>query len=553
MVTLTLLGSAAGFIASLVILLFRFLIEYVLQWHLGDPENFEALDTLWHFLLPMAGASTLAFCYYWIKPSERRSGIPHVIERVHLFQGVMHMRGFLVQFFAGAITLLSGLSMGREGPAVHLGAASGSLLGQWATLPNNSVRVLTSCGCAAAISASFSTPMAGVIFAIEVIMMEYHLPSLIPIIISAVIGESLVRLVYGNQVAFTIPSVELISLAELPLIVICGVLVGSLAALLIFLSRWSAVKFHHVPHAWRFVLAGLITALCAACAPQIMGTGYDTIDKAIAQTYTPLFMMFILLLKLLATSACVGAGFPGGVIGPTLVLGALSGGIAGLFGQALSPDTDAGLYALLGMAAMMAATLQAPLSSLIALLELTDNPHVIFPGMLAVVTACLISAQLFRQPGIFVALLGAQGIHFKMTPLDQQLRSTPVTVVMNKNIATISRFTSLSAIRDLLRAQPEWILIEDQNDALYYMLAADVVHYLGTYVAGTEHAFDSALDMFEIVCAREQIHSILMNRTLEDALNEMCHQHVDALCVKSLSDSQLIIGLIRKQDIEHFY
>ena len=235
---LALLGILAGLSAGLVILLFRLLVEMTLHLFLiGGPEDFESLSPVVQGALPLTMAALLGTAFHYLSREDRRTGVTYVIERFNLFQGALSLRSLLVQFFGAAATLIGGLSMGREGPAVHMGAAGSSLLAQWARLPNNSVRILTGCGSAAAISASFNTPIAGVIFAMEVIMMEYSIGTFIPIILASVVGAAMTRAVYGHEPAFAVPEVQLGSLLELPYVVLCGALFGVLAAALIYATR----------------------------------------------------------------------------------------------------------------------------------------------------------------------------------------------------------------------------------------------------------------------------------------------------------------------------
>lgn len=550
---LSLLGALAGLVSALVILLFRLLVEGVLDRTLGGPEYFESLPVWLQGILPLAGVIVLVLGFRWLKPEQRRTGISHVIERFHLYQGMLGLRGLLVQFAGGAITLLFGLSMGREGPAVHLGSASGSLLGQWAKLPNNSVRALTGCGCAAAIAASFNTPIAGVVFAMEVVMMEYHIATFIPIILAAVVGASLSRAVYGDEIAFVVPPVNLQSLLELPFVMAGSLLIGCMASALIFLSRSAMTRTAHWHFGWRYLLAGLITSLCAMLAPEIMGVGYDTVEAAIAGQLGVTALLIILVLKLIATSACVGAGLPGGVIGPMLLLGAMVGGLIGTLGSTLMPASNGSLYVLLGMAAMMSATLQAPLAGLMALLELTANPNIIFPGMLAVVTACLVTSQIFHQKGIYLALLSAQGIQLRVTPLSHQLQRVGVAAVMHRNVARAARHITLTDLRNILAQKPQWLLIEQDAVPHHYMPASDVALYL-TSLDDPSTTVDT-LDLLEIPGTCDNINPIPLSATLKEALNQMKQQQVSALYVHSQSTPGVfrIQGLLRQDDIEHYY
>ena len=204
------LGILSGLFTGLVILLFRVLVEQVLTWILpSGPDRFEQLAALERFLLPTAGAMVLALIFALLKQENRGVGVSHVLERLHRHQGYLSVKNLLVQFVTGAIALISGQTGGREGPAIHLGASVSSLLGQTLKLPNNSIRVLIGCGAAAAIGSSFNTPIAGVIFSMEVIVLEYTIAGFMPVILAAVTGTLVVQQVFGDEPVFFIPGIAM--------------------------------------------------------------------------------------------------------------------------------------------------------------------------------------------------------------------------------------------------------------------------------------------------------------------------------------------------------
>jgi len=561
---LALLGILAGLSSGLIIILFRMVIELTLGLFLPDhSENFEGLSPLLQGALPLTCAVLLGAAFHYLPKEERRTGVGYVIERFNLNQGAISLRSLLVQFFGAALTLIGGLSMGREGPAVHLGAAGGSLLGQWARLPNNSVRILTGCGCAAAISASFNTPIAGVIFAMEVIMMEYSIGTFIPIILASVVGASLTRAVYGHEPAFTIPEVQLGTLMELPFVVLCGILIGCLAAALIFLSTQYYQRTHRLGIGWRFFLAGMITAAAGFVAPEVLGIGYDTVDAAMIGSLTVSSLLIIAVLKLVATSACVGSGLPGGVIGPSLFMGALAGALFGKLGGALLPDdSNITLYVLLGMAGMMAATLEAPLAALMTLLELTFEANIIFPGMLVVVISSLITTQVFRQRGIFQAFLQAQGIALNNSPLARHLHRVGVAAVMDRNVRRVNRLINREEADDILKKQPNWLLIEKEGQPTHFMPAAELALYIASLEEKGEQPSEDKtapeefkINLLEIPAKRDNVTPILLSATLHEALQAMQKADVSAVYVRRMSAPNIyrVFGVIRKQDIEHYY
>jgi H+/Cl- antiporter ClcA len=312
-----------------------------------------------------------------------------------------------VQWAGGALCIVAGHSVGREGPAIHLGAACGSLLGQRFALPEASLRVLVACGVAAAIAASFNTPLAGVVFAMEAIVMEYSVAGFAPVILAAVTATGLTRIFYGEDPAFAVPPLALRSPWELPYIVAVGFAIGTIASAFTLLLGFFARHGRRAP-VWVAALGGgLATAVCALAAPQVMGIGYDTVGAALLGKIGFAMLILIAALKLIATTAGVGLGLPGGIIGPMLVIGATAGGALGIAGAWMLPQyaSGSGFYALIGMGAMMAGTLHAPLSALTAMLELTGNPNIVWPGMLAVITAFATSRALFRRRPIFETLL----------------------------------------------------------------------------------------------------------------------------------------------------
>ncbi|MDP6653942.1 MAG: chloride channel protein, partial [Gammaproteobacteria bacterium] len=244
-----------------------------------------------------------------------------------------------------------------EGPAIHLGAGIASLLGQWCRLPHNSLRTLVACGSAAGIAASFNTPMAGVVFAMEVILMEYTITGFIPVIIASVVGATTSQLVFGNDINFMIAASEVNVLLEMPYMVFCG-LVFSVAAAGFIRLHLAFFQLQSYSILLRLTFIGLATGAVAVFVPQIMGTGYDTLNAAMLGTIGVWLLIFIVLAKLVVTAMATGMGMLGGLIGPTLVIGGCLGGLLGILGNVLVPSaSDANYYVAIGMVAMMGAML----------------------------------------------------------------------------------------------------------------------------------------------------------------------------------------------------
>lgn len=209
---------------------------------------------------------------------------------------------------------------------MHLGVAGSNLPAQYLHLPNNTLRVLAACGTAAAIAASFNTPLAGVAFAMEVLMFEYTVAAFAPVVLAAVSATALSRMVFGTDLAFTVPALSLGSLYELPYVFVMGMIIGALSALFIRMLRLTFGWAPRVPVWLRGILAGLIIGLIGFFVPEVMGIGYDTVNHLIVGDLALWLVLTIIALKLIASTTAVGLGIPGGLIGPALVVGAATGG-----------------------------------------------------------------------------------------------------------------------------------------------------------------------------------------------------------------------------------
>lgn len=546
------LGMLSGLLAGAVIIAFRLIVDLGQAAYLpgGQPESFESLEPWLRLAAATAGGLLVGLLLQALSPAQRMVGVLHVMERLVYHQGHLPLRNLLTQFVGAAICLVSGQSVGREGPSIHLGAASGSQVGQWLGLPNNSIRTLVACGTAAAIAASFNTPIAGVIFAMEVVMMEYTIAGFTPVILAAVSGTVLTRLVFGDATAFSVPPLDMHSLWDLPWLVVMGLLLGALSALFIRLLRTSSGVLTGSPLWLRTTLAGLLTGLLAMAVPQIMSVGYDTMSDVLLGQVGLGLLLAITAFKLLATTFGLGLGLPGGLIGPTLVIGAAVGGALGVLGGMLNPDhaSAPGFYAMVGMAAMMSATLQAPLAALMALLELTGNPNIILPGMLAVVIANLVAREVFHQESVYIALMRTRGLDYRNDPVAQSLRRVGVAAVMERSFAECPPVLERGAAEQLLTENLRWLLVREDGRPLTLLPAADLARAL------TENE-QQTYDLLAIPARRRDLAPIHLQATLQEALDALQTSRTDALYVQRTTAPfiQRIYGVLTREAMEENY
>ncbi|OEY66524.1 chloride channel protein [Marinobacter sp. X15-166B] len=558
---LALLGLLSGIGTGLVIILFRRAIELPLEHFLpgNDSEAFEHLDMLTRGLLPLAGALSIGLFLHRLSTSDRKVGVVHVMERLNYHQGYITFRSAVIQFVVGVGTVITGQSAGREGPAVHLGAAFSSLMGQWMRLPNNSIRTLVACGCAAAIAASFNTPIAGVIFAMEVVMMEYTIAGFTPIILAAVSAAVVSQVFYGSDPAFSVPVLTMNSLLEIPWILAIAVFIGAAAALFIFLVEFAG-RFHKRPVLLRLAIAGLVMVPFALLVPEVMGIGYDTVGQAIDGNLPFLLLLTAGAAKVVITAITLGLGLPNSIIGPSIFMGATLGGAMGLVGAYLAPDlaSSVGFYAMLGMGAMMGAVLQAPLAALMALLELTMNPHIILPGMLVITVSGLITSEVFGKKSLFIATLKSQGLSYQSSPVIQALRRVSVGAIMNRDLRRTPRNLSFDEATDLLRSEPKWLIVEGSKGPTSLMLGADLARYLEDVATESREKSTErpeTIDLMEIPAHRRDISAVQYQATLEEAMDIFDQTETEALYVHRHAAPmiQRIYGVVLKSDIESYY
>lgn len=549
---LSILGILSGVAVGLVVSLFRYLIELPQTLFFPDDltDNYEALNWQVRLMMASAGGLLLGLIFYISSRTPMRVGVIHVLERLTYNEGYLPFKNMAMQFIGGVIAIVSGQSVGREGPSVHLGAATSSLLGQYLFLPNNSIRTLVGCGAAAAIAAAFNTPLAGVIFAMEVILMEYTIAGFAPIILAAVSATAVSQLIYENEFVFDAQMINLQSLMELPLIVLMGIVIGGIAAIFIWACRYLSNLGKRLHLCLRMTLAGISVGLIALISPEIMGIGYDTVNLVLVGQLGFISLIIILLAKLIATSICIGFNIPGGMIGPSLFMGAMVGGILAQTLDLLgSSHSGIALYTLLGMGAMMSASLNAPLASLLAILELTGNQNIIFPAMLAVVSANLAAQELFKSQSIFLSQFKELGLDYRNDPVSQHLRRIGLESVINPSFVISSTVIDRSYANTLLQDNPDWIIIKRSEELSNVLLpATDLVRFL-------DNEEIDLIDLMDIPAKRRELFSVSIESTLQHAQALMNQEEVEALyAITRLGKSaDRINGVITAEDIEKQY
>tara|TARA_R110001599_G_scaffold192503_1_gene387891 strand:+ start:7667 stop:9394 length:1728 start_codon:yes stop_codon:yes gene_type:complete len=553
MLPYSVLGVVGGVASGLIVLAFEMAISEVAKlFGVGNGgEAFEDLPQWMAFALPAGGAAVLGLIYTLLKPADRETGIVHVMSRMHSHYGVLPLRNALLQFVAGAFALGTGQSGGREGPGVHLGGAVNSLFGQRLGLPNNSLRMLIACGTAGGIAAAFHTPLAGVIFAMEVIVMEYSVAGFIPVILASVAASAVSLNLSGGEALLEIPGVELNSLLEIPYILLLGLVCGIATAMFIRIMRITST-YSHWPVAVRFTLAGCLTGAIALAVPETLGLGYDSLGQILDGHLMFNALLVLAACKILATAVSCGAGLPVGLIGPALLIGACIGGALGGLAHILQPElaSDIPLYIAIGMAATMAAVLNAPLAAILAVIELTQTISIAMPALLAIVAANLTNTSIFRQRSAYEVVLRQLQRVVPSDPLNQLLHRTDVIATMDVRVVRVPILLDTDDLEPLLEFTPTWCLVERDGQDLYLVQGSELLQWLREALADSESA-----DLADATIRRWTIAPVPLQASLRQAMDTIRASTVEAVCVYERSRAtgkRILHGVVTRESIEKF-
>ena len=405
-VSIAVLGMVAGTLASLAAIGFVELIAALNGWLLISPRSRFMMDNAQVLLLatvcvPAAGGLIVGIIHRYI-PERRSHGPPDVIRAVQGLDGRIPARSGFLSALASVVSLGAGASVGQYGPLAHLGATLGSLVARAGRHSRWMATVGVGCGVAAAISTAFNAPIAGIVFAHEVILRHYSLRAFAPITVAATIGYVIANVVFERPPLFR---VEVIAVSFAPeflgfiLVGVCGAFVATFYMRAILyasrISRTLPVADHLKP-----MLAGALLGVAAIWIPDILGIGKETLRFAVIDhAFAPGELALLLVAKILATALCIGFGFAGGVFSPALLIGILFGALAGNGAELLLGDvrSEIAIYAICGMVAVTSAVIGAPLTTILIVFELTRNYDLATAAMVSVVFSNLVSYRLFGR------------------------------------------------------------------------------------------------------------------------------------------------------------
>lgn len=416
---LTFLAVLVGFMAGLASILFKNMIHFFQSQLWRAPNIIDAVSSQpWYLtiLIPALGGLIVGPLVYFGAKEAKGHGVPEIMESLVFRGGRIRNRVATIKALASSICIGSGGSTGREGPIVQISASLASTVGKFFRVKERGMRTLVAAGAGAGIGATFNAPIAGALFAVEVILGEFGVFAFSPIIVASVIATLTSRFIAGDFAAFAVPKYTLISVWEIGPYVLLGVVSGIVAILFIeilyFLeNKFETLRLHPLV---KPALGGLLVGAIGLKLPQVFGVSYEAIDACLQSQLGFWIAFFLVFAKIFSTSLTLGSGGSGGIFAPSLFLGAMTGNLVGSIFHSAFPSSIStpGAFSLVGMGAVVAAATHAPITAIIIIFELTNDYKIILPLMLSCIIASFVTVGIHKD-SIYTMKLTRRGITFK--------------------------------------------------------------------------------------------------------------------------------------------
>ena len=549
---LDLLSIVVGISGGLGAVAFRKLVELSHDFFFGFllpllPNSYFVV------LLPILGGLIVGPLIYKLAPEAKGDGISHIMIALQRFTGDIRKRAGLVLIFTSAITLGSGGSAGREGPIALIGASAGSAIGKAIKLSARDLKVLTCCGVASGIAATFNAPMGGAIFSMEVISKKFTSLDAVPILLAAVVGKAVATELIDPVPEFVNPNFYFTTF-DMVLCFFIGPLFGFLSFLWVKGYYFFEDRFQDLPlpDILKPAIGGLTAGVCGIFFFEfgIMGVGYEGINNifmlAARAPATDLLLLLLALglLKILATSSTVGSGGSGGVFAPTLYIGTMFGLAAGMLAEILAPDQIANPldYGLLGMGALFAGTAGAPLTCIFMITEMTGNYSGLPSLIICCITSYTVARILLKGGSIYTIKLMRKGIYLDLP--QPVLSEVSVGEAMHKEVITVSPLCRISEVRDdIYRYNYTGFPVVDEG-RLVGMITFDDIRRIPPHEQEKMTVKEAAV--------RAPI-TINPHQSAKMAMDIMYENDVGRLAVVEKDDAQKLIGIITRSDVIRAY
>ena len=504
----------------------------------------------WHrVLVPVAGSLLMGYLLYRYFPDARGSGVPQTKAALYAREGRITAATMFGKFFCTSVTLASGIPLGREGPTVQVGAGIASVLGRNLGLRPEKVKALIPVAAAAAIAASFNTPLAAVLFALEEVVGDLHAPVLGSVVLASATSWGVLRVLLGNDPLFKVPQYQLVNPWEFAIYAVLGVAGGLVSVAftkLLLTMRERFLRFPRKTLPFQPVVGGIVVGTMGWFVPQVLGVGYGHVGAVLNGGMALRLMVLLLILKLFAVTTSYASGNAGGIFGPSLFLGAMLGGAIGSVAHHLLPNYAAtpGAYALVGMGTVFAGIVRAPMTSVVMIFEITRDYAVIVPLMISNLVSLFIASRLQKQP-IYESLARQDGLHLPTAQTRQPGGHRQVIMAMRPATQVLAADMTIQDALEKIRSSESttWPVSDDRG--LIGVLSFGKLQQAAT--AGSE-----TKRLKELLDGADFPH-LHADHSLNLALERMGAFQVNALPVVSRANIHKLEGIVTLKDVLALY
>jgi CIC family chloride channel protein len=544
------LAAVVGLSTGVGVWLFKLLISYIHNAEYTGLGNFLSSLGHWTFILfPILGGIVVGLIIHFFIGGERHHGVAGIMESVAISSGRLRYKRGPVNILTSAISIGSGASVGPEDPSVQIGSYLGSMFSQVLHFSDDRMRALVAAGAASGISAAFNAPIAGVFFALEIILGEITGSAFGVVMLASVVSAVFTQIVAGTQPAFQIPPYTYSIDWQLPLYLLLGLIAGPVASAyirLLYLAQDTFARIR-IPAWLKPALAGLLLGVVGLFLPQILGVGYDTIGNILNGNLTGVMILLALTFaKLILTPTSIGGGFMGGVFAPSLFIGAALGGAFGYAFSFIIPSLNIypPTFAMVGMAAVLAGAVHGPLTAIILLFEMTNDYHIILPAMFAVIASLVLSQRLVRD-SVYTLGLARKGIRLERGRDVEVLETITVGEVMQPTPCTLLD-------TDTLAEASEYFMESHHHGAPVVNAKEELVGIFTLQDLDATQASDWPLHTVGEMCT----HRLLVafpDETIGSALRRMGQRDIGRMPVVAHDNPRQLLGLLRRVDLVRAY
>jgi CIC family chloride channel protein len=547
-----LVGLLAGLIAyalyDLIALFTNLTFYHVVSIHFRSPDQTHIGP--WIILMPVIGGLIVGFMAKYGSPKIKGHGIPEAMEAVLTSRSRIEARVAILKPLSAAIAIGTGGPFGAEGPIIQTGGALGSLVGQMISTTASERKVLLACGAGAGMAATFNTPIAGVILAIELLLFEFRARSFIPLVIACTLATSVRGVLFGQHSMFSMGNVNFDVPRGLPFYLLLGVICGIAAIGFTKLLYWVEDRFDRLPidDLWHPAIGALGLGLIGFFIPRVLGVGYDTISDILNNNLTLELLALICVFKALALVISLGSGTSGGLLAPMFMSSAALGGVFAMAVNAMVPGAhlSPGAFALVAMAAVFGAASRATFAFIVFAFEITRDYNAILPLMLGCVIADLIALR-YLKTSIMTEKLARRGLHVPGEYEASVLHSVRLSEVMRTDVQPIAADTSVAALAARLGRSEngltlsEGLPLEDKDGRLAGVITqGDMLRALESDPEGRETVLEAGTAVPVVAYPDEFVH---------DALHRMVSHKVGRLPVVSREDPRRMIGYFDRSNL----